>query len=186
MKKVPRGVLVKCEQCGEEVRGKNMLKEHIKFYHPKIKAQKPTQKAGKGSKGYQTPKDWVQASSTRVSTNASMVSRGAKSQNLEDVRTREAKRKSLEDPFFSNFLPASTSGQSTSASGDVSRGARKQIMVDPFFANININPVPPTPDQSTTCHPVLSVMSSEIMIFSRFGFSCSVLIHLFSYPQLFL
>ena len=35
------------------------------------------------------------------------------------------------------------------ASGDVSREARKQILVDPFFANININPVPvpPTPDQ---------------------------------------
>ena len=149
VKKSSRGVLVNCEQCGEEVQGKGLLKEHIKFYHPKIKAQKPTQKAGKGSKGYQTPKDWVQASTTRVTTNASMVSRGAKSQNLEDVRTREAKRKSLEDPFFSNFMPASISGQSTMASGDASREARKQIMVDPFFANININPVPvpPTPDQ---------------------------------------
>ena len=142
VKKVPRGVLVKCEQCGEEVRGKNLLKEHIKFYHPKIKAaQKPSQKAGKPYYGYQTPND------ARVNTNASMVSRGAKLQSMEDVRTREAKRKSLEDPFFSNFMPASTSGQSTMASGDVSREARKQIMVDPFFANININPVPPTPDQ---------------------------------------
>ena len=142
VKKSSRGVLVNCEQCGEEVRGKNMLKEHIKFYHPKIKkAQKASQKAGKPYYGYQTPND------ARVNTNASMVSRGAKLQNMEDMRTREAKRKSLEDPFFSNFMPASTSGQSTMASGDVSREARKQIMVDPFFANININPVPPTPDQ---------------------------------------
>ena len=142
-KKGRRGALVNCEQCGEEVRGKNMLKEHIKFYHPKVKAQKPSQKAGKPYYGYQTPND------PRVNTNASMVRRGAKLQSMEDVRTREAKRKSLEDPFFSNFMPASTSGQSTMASGEVSREARKQIMVDPLFANININPVPvpPTPDQ---------------------------------------
>merc|ERR1712013_920339 len=143
-KKGRRGALVNCEQCGEEVRGKNMLKEHIKFYHPKVKAQKPSQNAGKPHYGYQTPND------PRVNTNASMVSRGAKLQSKEDVRTREAKRKSREDPFFSDFMPASTSGQSTMASGDVSREARKQIMVDPFFANININPtssVPPTPDQ---------------------------------------
>ena len=33
------------------------------------------------------------------------------------------------------------------ASGDANRSARKQIMVDPLFANININPVPPSPDQ---------------------------------------
>ena len=62
VKKVPRGVLVKCEQCGEEMRGKILLKEHIKFYHPKIKAQKPSRKAGKGSKssyGFQTANDWV-------------------------------------------------------------------------------------------------------------------------------
>ena len=141
VKKNSRGVLVTCEQCGEEVRGKNMLKEHIKFYHPKIKAQKPSKKAGKPYYGYQTPND------ARVTTNASVVSRGAQLQNLDDVRTREANRKSLEDPLFSNSIQASTSGQSTMTSGDVSREARKQIMVDPFFVNININPVPPTPDR---------------------------------------
>ena len=83
----------------------------------------------------------------RVTSNASMVNRGSKLQSMEDVRTLEAKRKSLEDPLFSNSMQTSTSGQSTMASGDANRSARKQIMVDPLFANININPVPPSPDQ---------------------------------------
>ena len=153
LKKVPRGVLVKCEQCGEEVRGKNLLKEHIKFYHPKIKAQKPSRKAGKGTKssGFQTPNNWVQAGTTRVTANASLVnSRGAKLQSMEVVRTREVKTKSLEDPLFSNCVQASTSAGNKVGTDDVSRGSRKQTMVDPFFANIDISPVssvPPTRHQ---------------------------------------
>jgi len=109
-----KAVLVKCHECGEEVR-KTLLKMHMKFYHPKIKVPKPagvTKKAGT-----------ILASAGQLFSTWENQGLNAKQQLPPAVET------------VPTIAPSEVGARINT---------EKQCRVDSLFANVKVNPLPHT------------------------------------------
>ena len=143
-------VLVKCQECGEEVR-KSLLGTHNKFYHPKIKIQKPKAGniatfAGMGIRNDQVNCTWKEQGRPNIDVNVPAAS-GEKvhtfvAPSSEVGGGKNAQRRCVVDSLFANIKvsPASSLHQKSHLSNlrqskSIVPGSSQPVMVSPHASN---------------------------------------------------